>query len=71
MFKAVLRDQSAKTPGLVIFQVKGKWGSHGVSPAVRADIVVPDTGQCFEATWPQTLPARARCLLSGTKLSCK
>jgi hypothetical protein len=71
LFKTVLTDKSAKTPGLVTFLVKGKAGSYGVSPAVEADVVLPDSGQCFAATWPRTPPARPSCALKGTTLKCK
>jgi hypothetical protein len=71
IFKAVLTDKSAKTPGLVTVQVKGKAGSYGVSAAVEADVVLLDSGQCFAATWPQALPVTPRCVLKGTTLKCK
>lgn len=69
--KVGLKDESKKTPGLVAFVVKGKAGNYGVGSAVEADVVLPDSGQCFAATWPMTPPATPSCVLSGTKLKCK
>jgi cysteine-rich repeat protein len=71
VFKAVLTDKGPRHPGLVTFLVKGKGGNYAVGTAVEADVVLPDSGQCFAATWPQSPPATPGCALKHSKLKCK
>jgi cysteine-rich repeat protein len=71
IFKAVLTDKSPRKPGVVTFLVKGKVGNYATSTAVEADLVLPGSGQCFAATWPQTSPATPSCRLVQTTLKCK
>lgn len=61
VFKIVVRDRSARTPGLVKFLVRGRAGSYTV-PAdglpVRGRIVLhPPAGQCATASFPGPAPA--------------
>ena len=69
--KVALADQSKKTPGLVAFTIVGKGSSYAASPAVTADVVLPASGQCFQAAWPATPPAKPSCVLAGTSLKCQ
>ena len=70
IYKVVIRDKSAVTPGLVKFAVNGKAGSFAVAsadlPVTARMIVAPSSGQCSDATFPS-------CAFnaSGSKLRCK
>ena len=69
--KVVLKDKSAKTPGVVTFSITGKAGSFAAGPHVRADVLLPASGACFEAAFPATPPAAPSCVLKKTTLKCK
>jgi hypothetical protein len=67
-------------PGLVKFKVKGKNGSYQVNTAnlpLHATLILDPptaaTGECVEATWPATPPAKPSCLTasSGATVKCK
>lgn len=46
-------------------------GGNDLLGAVEADLVLPGTGECFAATWPQPPPITPSCLLAHTTLKCK
>lgn len=69
--RVALVDKSAMTPGLVTFRFTGRNGSYGVSTAVDAEVMLPPSSQCFEATFPAVPPATPSCVLSRTTLRCK
>jgi probable HAF family extracellular repeat protein len=70
--KLALTDKSAVTPGLVKFRATGKASSYSIrSTAVEADVILPQSGQCFATTWPATAPKRPSCTIRGTTLLCK
>lgn len=71
IFKIVLKDKSARTPGLVQVLVKGKRGTYPATLAVMPTLVLPDAGRCFAAAFPG--PAKPVCVLdaSGKTLKCK
>jgi cysteine-rich repeat protein len=70
IYRVVIQDKSAATPGLVKFAVKGKAGSYAVaSTDLRVTtrmILAPSGGQCGDANFPS-------CAFnaSGSKLRCK
>jgi hypothetical protein len=69
--KVVLTDRSSKVPGLVTFAVIGKAGSYAAGPQVRADLLLPASVACVEATFPAVPPAKPSCKLKGNSLKCK
>ncbi len=76
LFKVVVQDKSASTPGLVTAQGKGKAGSYTVSqsdlPLTGAVVLGPPTPQCASASFAGPAPAPS-CSFnkSGSTLKCK
>jgi hypothetical protein len=68
-----LLDKSATAPGLVKFIAKGSAGTYAAGIGVDPALVLPDAGQCYEATYPQTYPATPSCTATGggTTIKCK
>ncbi len=69
-----------KTPGLVKFKVKGKNGSYPVVTTnlpLHATLILDppyaSTGECVEATWTATPPAKPSCVTAsgGATVRCK
>lgn len=73
IMKVALQDKSAGSPGLVKFAVKGGEGTFTAGPDVDPAIVLPETGQCFEATYTATYPATPSCVTAsgGGTVKCK
>ena len=69
--KVVLTDKSSKAPGLVAFTVTGKTGSYVAGTQVRADLLLPASAACVEATFPAVPPAKPSCKLQGSSLKCE
>jgi hypothetical protein len=63
--KLKLLDQTANTPGLVKVVVKGSGGAYAAGAAVDAALVLPDSGQCFAATYPAVFPLTPSCIATG------
>ena len=76
IFKVVIQDRSAVSPGRVKFTARGKNGLYTVPSAnlPLKGVIVLDLlgGQCGEATFPGPAPA-PKCALnrSGSRLTCK
>lgn len=70
IFKVVVKDKSAKTPGLVTLQAKGKAGSYAVAqsdlPLTGAVVLGPPVEQCASASF-----ASCSFNASGSALKCK
>jgi hypothetical protein len=67
-----LADKSKKAPGLVQVKAQGANGIYVASAAVDAGVVLPESAQCFEATFPAAPPASPSCtLVNGVTLKCK
>ena len=71
---------SASIPGAIKFKVKGKNGTYPVMTGnlpLHATLVLDPptaaTGECIEATWPATAPAKPSCATasSGATVKCK
>lgn len=75
IYRVVIQNKSASSPGLIKFVVRGKKGSYLVSPAdlpLTAQIVLaPEGGQCAKTVFsgPGTAPS---CALNttGSRLTC-
>jgi cysteine-rich repeat protein len=70
IYRVIIRDQSAASPGLMRFSVHARAGAFGVAsanpPATARMIIVPSNGQCGDANFPN-------CAFnaSGSTLRCR
>jgi hypothetical protein len=74
--RVVVRDRSARTPGLVRFRVRGKNGSYPVSPGSEPGTALlvldhPTAEQCAEASFSGAPGASCAFDSRGRKLVCK
>jgi hypothetical protein len=68
-----LLDKSATAPGLVKFIAKGTAGTYAAGVGVDPALMLPDAGQCYEATYPQAYPMTPSCTATGggATIKCK
>jgi hypothetical protein len=71
--KVSLQDKTGTAAGLVKFSVKGGAGSYAASAGVDPALVLPESGQCYEAMYAQTYPATPSCVAKsgGAVVKCK
>jgi hypothetical protein len=57
----------------VRFEVKGTAGRYAAAPTVDPALVLPERGQCFEATYPAVYPATPSCVAAsgGATIKCQ
>jgi hypothetical protein len=71
--KATLRDQGAKTPGLVKLSLRGEAGALALpDPAgLETTVVLAPGSACAALTWNPPAAPRPRCRLKGSRVACR